>query len=414
MRTVNHRILIICIGILAVGCQEDLIQPRESQSPFKIFRKPINWNVHGVQFESGNSTDFWFWGSSNLNDNARALVGKQSVSTLDDLYLDINADIVLYDVALGTSNIAFAGEISFKGEDGNSSDALVGLCDKQGKLIWWDTIQGPYEDEYRSISFINDSLVGVVGTMQSSPKASKSMLACFHIDGFRKWSKLIDGFSLIEKGIQINQLNEKEVLLSKSISSGSGGRYEYLALNSFLIESGAEGAVNIEFIKQSSFKGWGTPFYREIDIWNAKTVINKDGDILIFGQRLQDQSFGDSKAYLFGVCVSGNGVLNWEKEYDFMYDQAYLNEVQIEDSCILSVSYLMDGNIYNDLLILDDLGSPLKQIKLDLSSSSYSGIPWKFLSNDRGYQIIGDLVDLRTGSKDIFSLEINKNGEVVK
>jgi hypothetical protein len=412
MLTTNLRFLFVGIVFLIVGCQKDPLEPRESQSPLTVFRKPVNWNIHGIYIEQDKSDNFWFWGSSNLNDNSHALIGNKSAFELDDLSLGFDADVVLHDVKMRQSNIAFAGEIHFKGKDGSSSDALIGLCDDQGKLIWWDTIQGPYQDEFRSICFLNDSLIGTAGTMQSSPKASKSIIACFGMDGARKWSKLIDGFSLVEKGIQINKLNENEVLLTKSISSGSGGRYEYLALNSFLIEDGTEANINIEFVKQSSFKGWGTSFYREVDVWNAKTVIHENGDILVFGQRLQDQTFGDSKAYLFGVCTSGSGTLKWEKEYDFLYNQAYLNDVQIEDSCILSVAYLKDGRINNELLILDELGSPVQQISLDLSSPSYNGIPWKILSNERGYQIIGDMVDLRTGSKDIFSLEINKKGEV--
>jgi len=410
----NHRFLLICLTILLGGCQKDVLEPKGSESPFKIFRLPLTWNVHGVHIEQEKPTNFWFWGGSNLNDNSKALLGKKSVFDLDDLPLGFDADVVLYDVEVGQSNIAFAGEINFKGEVGSSTDALVGLCDDEGKLIWWDTVQGPYQDEFRSICFLNDSLIGLVGTRQSSPKASKSLIACYSVTGIRKWSKLINGFSLEEKGIQINQLSETEVLLTKSISSGAGGRYEYLALNSFFIENGSEASVNIEFVKQSSFKGWGPAFYREVDVWNAKTVIRKNGDILVFGQRLQDQTFGDSKAYLFGVCASGTGTLKWEKEYDFLYDQAYLNDVNIEDSCVLSIAYLENGIINNDVLILDDLGSPSQQIKLDLSSSNYNGIPWKIHSNDRGYQIIGDLVDTRTGSKDIFSLEIDKKGEVIQ
>lgn len=410
----NHRFLLICLTFLLGGCQKDVLEPKGSESPFKIFRLPLTWKVHGVHIEQEEPTNFWFWGGSNLNDNSTALLGKKSVFDLDDLPLGFDADVVLYDVEVGQSNIAFAGEINFKGEVGSSTDALVGLCDDEGKLIWWDTVQGPYQDEFRSICFLNDSLIGLVGTRQSSPKASKSLIACYSVTGIHKWSKLINGFSLEEKGIQINQLSETEALLTKSISSGAGGRYEYLALNSFFIENGSEASVNIEFVKQSSFKGWGPAFYREVDVWNAKTVIRKNGDILVFGQRLQDQTFGDSKAYLFGVCASGTGTLKWEKEYDFLYDQAYLNDVHIEDSCVLSIAYLENGIINNDVLILDDLGSPSQQIKLDLSSSNYNGIPWKIHSNDRGYQIIGDLVDTRTGSKDIFSLEIDKKGEVIQ
>ena len=414
MLTTNLRFLLVGFILLIVGCQKDSQIPKESQSPFKVFRKPVNWNIHGIFIDQQNPDDFLFWGGANVNDNFLALLGTKSEFALEDFFLDIDANVVLHDIKISQSKIAFAGEINFKTGTSITADAVIGVCNKNGELIWWDTLQGQYEDEFNSICFLNDSLIAAVGTTQTSPKASKSIISCFGLDGNRKWSKLIDGFSLVEKGIQINQLSESEVLLTKSVSSGSGGRYEYLALNSFLIENGLEGSVDIEFVKQSSFKGWGTSFFRGIDVWNAKTVVNKNSDILVFGQRLQDQSFGDPKAYLFGVCISETGALKWEKEYDFLYDQAYLNDVQIEDSCILSVSYLKDGQINNDLLILNELGSPTKQIRLDLSSSNYTGIPWEIHSNDGGYQIIGDLVDLRSGSKDIFSLQINKKGEVTQ
>jgi hypothetical protein len=94
---------------------------------------------------------------------------------------------------------------------------------------------------------------------------------------------------------------------------------------------------------------------------------------------------------------------------------AYLNDVYFDDTNTLAVSYLVDDIVQNELLLIDQLGSPVKQIELvELMTTDYCGVPLEVRPSYRGYSIIGDLKNLRSGTKDLFRLEINKNGEILQ
>lgn len=408
------RILGLFVAICTLACKKE--RPKlevYSQSPFQVIEKPTNWKINGVRFDAKNSSKFWFWGQKKITDNSEGLLGLQLPSSSNNfsLFLNQESDLILHDIIVQDDQIIIAGEIQINSNEFATKDAFVGVCRKDGNIIWWDTIQGNYYDQFQSISIINDSLIALVGTTQTSYNGYKALSACFGITGEKKWVKKVEGFSLVEKGIQINQLNEQELIITQSVSAGSGGT-SYLSLKSLSLNDGTITNVNIDLITQRTYQGYiQSLFHRDYkEVWNTQTNVSPEGDILIFGQKVVD---GEST--LFGVSLSQSGNLKWFKEYDFLYDMAYLNDVYFNDTNTLAVSYLVDDIVQNELLLIDQLGSPVKQIGLmELMTTDYCGVPLEVRPSYRGYSIIGDLKNLRSGAKDLFRLEINKNGEILQ
>lgn len=402
------------IAVCTLACKKEQPQTNTySHSPFQIIEKPINSEIKGVRFDSKNSSNFWFWGQTKIIDNSEGLLGLQlpSSSNKISLFQKQNSDLIIHDVVVKDDQIFIAGEIQFNSNEFATKDAFIGVCRKDGDIIWWDTIQGNYYDQFQSISIINDSLIALVGTTQTSYNGYKALTACFGSAGEKKWVNKVDGFSLVEKGIQMNQLNQQELLITQSVSVGSGGT-SFLSLKSLSLEDGSITNVNIDLITQATYQGYiQSLFHRDYkEVWNTQTNVSPGGDILVFGQKVVD---GEST--LFGVSLNQSGSLKWYKEYEFLYDMAYLNDVYFDDTCSLAVSYLVDDIVQNELLLIDELGSPVKQIELvGLMSTDYCGVPLKIRPSTQGYSIIGDLKNLRSGSKDLFRLEINNSGEIVQ
>ena len=407
-------ILGFLLSFCTLGCKKEQPQTNTySNSPFQIIEQPINSKINGVRFDSKNSSNFWFWGQTRIIDNSEGLLGLQlpSSSNKISLFQKQKSDLIIHDVVVKDDKIFIAGEIKFNSNEFATKDAFIGVCRKDGNIIWWDTIQGNYYDQFQSISIINDSLITLVGTTQTSYNGYKALAACFGSAGEKKWVKKIEGFSLVEKGIQMNQLNQQELLITQSVSAGTG-RTSYLSLKSISLEDGTFTNVNIDLITQNTYQGYiQSLFHRDYnEVWNTQTNVSPGGDILVFGQKVVD---GEST--IFGISLSQSGSLKWYKEYEFLYDIAYLNDVYFDDTCSLAVSYLVDDIVQNELLLIDELGSPVKQIELvGLMTPDYCGVPLKIRPSTRGYTIVGDLKNLRSGSKDLFRLEINNNGEILQ
>jgi hypothetical protein len=81
---------------------------------------------------------------------------------------------------------------------------------------------------------------------------------------------------------------------------------------------------------------------------------------------------------------------------------------------VISISYLEENKIRNDLLKVDELGLPIEQIKLDLGSESFSAIPLKIAPTSRGYSLIGSLINEQSGEKNIFTSVLNSKGELIQ
>ena len=342
------------------------------------------------------------------------MVGSKISIDLNEIPLNIEGDIIIYDLKTLGNNFAFAGSVNFNANKAYESDAFVGISDFSGNIIWWDTLQGNYNNHYNSLCIINDTLMAVSGSKQTSIKGFKPIISCYRNDGKKIWSKNIEGFSIEEKGISITALKNDEVLLTKSVSTGSTGNLIYAALNSYSITDGSAGSINLDLNKYATFKGWNSYFYQSPELWNIQTRISPNGDILLFGQRLLDQSFDNPKAHIFGICINQSGFLKWEKEYGFLYNQSYLNDFFTEDSSVISISYLEENRIRNDLLKVDELGLPIEQIKLDLGSESFSAIPLKITPTSRGYSLIGSLINEQSGEKNIFTSILNSKGELIQ
>ena len=408
------KISVYCLFIHFTKCQRENITKKESNAPLKVYKTSPNWQLRGVSPSKINESEFWFWGNKNISDRPSSLVGSKISIDLNEIPLNIEGDIIIYDLKTLGNNFAFAGSVNFNGNKAYESDAFVGISDFSGNIIWWDTLQGNYNNHYNSLCIINDTLMAVSGSKQTSIKGFKPIISCYRNDGKKIWSKNIEGFSIEEKGISITALKNDEVLLTKSVSTGSTGNLIYAALNSYSIIDGSAGSINLDLNKYATFKGWNSYFYQSPELWNIQTRISPNGDILLFGQRLLDQSFDNPKAHIFGICINQSGFLKWEKEYGFLYNQSYLNDFFTEDSSVISISYLEENRIRNDLLKVDELGLPIEQIKLDLGSESFSAIPLKITPTSRGYSLIGSLINEQSGEKNIFTSILNSKGELIQ
>lgn len=406
---------VLALLVLVLGsCTKDDSNSLAVSSPLQILDQPNNWHITGSICASSKLQNSWYWGYQTLSGTNKALIAYNSGKKLIPIPVLTDNEVEIQKIEfLNNQQLAFVGSLVATSNNLKSKAALVGVLDFSGNLVWWDSINGVYNDEFIDLNLLTDGSIAAVGSQQTSPTAYKTLLAVFNSNGQRRWVKKIPGNALIEKGLNITSLNNNEVLITQSISSGVG-RNIYPVIRSLNVTDGSDGVFSLELVSNSSFRDWGNLFYRQTENWNLITEVKSDGDIVLIGQQLVDETAGNPKTKLFCASISKIGSVKWTKSYEFLYDVCYLNKAIIGDTIVAAIAYLNNNQIANEILLLDSLGMPIGQLPVDIATPTYDGILNDISIELNGYIIEGQFINKLTGEKDLFQLKINKNGTVQK